>query len=349
MSKKITILVMCLIFITSVSCTRKSEEIGDSSKTSEGKSQNEKSAGEKQLTAVSDTVFFGMWKGKYVIIEEGYKFKQFEEEYNKDPDGMAYDRYGDKLTGLLKKYANYSEKKTEYYIGEFKPEFADYTNLRPGTKMYISSRNRVYETAISGYFINLDDLIGSGAVFYAAANLPHDADFSENEIVVCSYNSNMSQVNSIPITDQAAFDKFTAYLMPKFQNLKIRTYDETTQKEVDKKFEKFTNEDIKIFKGNFTKKGTEEYLVGATVQNDFTNFTSLIYIMDENGKVINEVSPYKENDFIYSKPFAIVDFNGDGLWEIITDDGYYEGSGYNLMKFDGKVFKMLTSGFTFGV
>jgi hypothetical protein len=219
----------------------------------------------------------------------------------------------------------------------------------PGTRIYVSTKNGVYPVTINGYYINLDDLVGAGTVFYAAADMPHEASMDEREIVVCSFNPNTTTVSGNPVTDQAIIDKFTAYVKPKLKNVKIKEYDETKQKEVERKFDKLSAEDIKIFKGSFSQKGANEYLVGVTLRNDFTNFTSFIYIMDESGKIIKEVEPMKENDFVYSKPYSVIDFNGDGVWEIITDDGYYEGNGYNFRKYDGRDFKAIANGFVFGV
>ena len=71
--------------------------------------------------------------------------------------------------------------------------------------------------------------------------------------------------------------------------------------------------------------------------------------MNSDGKALAELSPLAVNNFTFSQPEMTVDFNGDGVLEIITNDGYYEGGGYNLHKFENGKFKTLTTGFMFGV
>ena len=71
--------------------------------------------------------------------------------------------------------------------------------------------------------------------------------------------------------------------------------------------------------------------------------------MDGSGKILAELSPLAKNNFTFSKADGIIDMNGDGIWEVITEDGYYEGGGYNFHKFKNGTFETLTTGFVFGV
>ena len=55
----------------------------------------------------------------------------------------TYEKYGDSLKSLLRKYSDYNDQKAGYYISEFHPEFAAYTDLRPGDKLYLSTTGDV--------------------------------------------------------------------------------------------------------------------------------------------------------------------------------------------------------------
>lgn len=340
MAKYIIIYGLAVCVTISVSCTKKSDETGkiDSVKTTTGEKTT---AGDKHQTAVSDTAFFWQWNGKKLILEDFYKYSENEK--------TDYFEYGDKMKQLVKKYDKYSEQKPDYYFAEFKEDFAPYTSLKPGRKIYISTAGGVFPVEVNGYYINLDDMIGGGAIFYAAADVPSGASFSEYEAGIGTYNTNMTKSDTNIVKDQGVLDKYKSVLMPMLKGVTLSEYDEKTNKEVKKKLENLKNEDIKIFKGSFTAAGKDEYLVSVKFYNDPTNFTNGVWIMDESGKILNEVSPLVKNNFTYSEPYRTVDFNGDGILEIITNDGYYEGGGYNLLKLKGGKFEIITTGFLFGV
>jgi hypothetical protein len=287
--------------------------------------------------------YFAMWNTKKIIVED---YQKVNENLNSADSNysLAYEKYGESLKELLKKYAGYSEGQVEYYIESFKPEFAVYTDLRPGDKLFISTTIDLLEGEIDGYYINLDDQIGGGAVFYATLKVQKKNLLEDYEILLCSSSPGMTKLNRTGITNKDMKKDFKSYIMPLLKGLKTIGDDGT---EIPLK--NIKDEDIRIFKGNFTGKNDDEYLVGLTVRNDFTNYSSLIYVMDEDGKVINEFAPLVKNNFYFSDIYAIVDTNGDGIYELITNDGYYEGGGYNLQGFDGQKLVVKTSGFMFGV
>ncbi len=346
--KYLTVCILCFAIVTSVSCTKRSEDIKIDKKSS-GDSVNKEdktTAGDNKTRAVSDTVFMARWDGKRVIIEDYYKYAENEKTLMSDTGG--YDKYSTKLIDLVKKYSKYSEQTPEYLFSEFKPEFSSFTNLKVGDKLYLSTLGGAYPIEVTGYIINMDDMIGSGTIFYATANLPAGAKPDEYEVMVSSFNNNMTPTNKTGITDQKILDKYKSFLMPWLKKVKITEYDEKGKESITTVRE-IKNEELKLFKGNFTGSGYVEYLAGVTLRNDPTNFTSLIYILDDNGKVLKELSPLSANNFTFSSVEMICDFNGDGIWEIITSDGYYEGGGYNFHKFMYGEFKTLANGFMFGV
>ncbi|MBE2217734.1 MAG: hypothetical protein IAE90_06000 [Ignavibacteria bacterium] len=348
---KITIYLLVSLFcINAFSCSKISGQkesgdrtITDSSSKKQGEQPSKSGGFDRQ---VSDTVFFGRWDGKRLILEDYYKYEENEKKMEQNPE--SYDLYGDKLKELVKKYSSYDEKNPEYSFKEFKPEFAAYTTLKIGDKVYVSCKSGVYAAEVSGYYLNFDDLIGAGSVFYAELRLPQEAQLEQDEIVVCSFNNNMKAVTAGGVTSQDVLDKFKSYLLPKLKGVKVSTYDDKGNESI-KPLSKLANEEIKVFKGNFTASGSDQYLVSILLRNDFTNFTSAVFVMNEEGKILAELSPLTANNFTFSQPEMTVDFNGDGILEIITNDGYYEGGGYNFHKFENRKFKTLTTGFLFGV
>jgi hypothetical protein len=290
--------------------------------------------------------YFARWNKSRIIVEDYQKINENLNTGDSIPENyMAnYEKYGESLKELLKKHADYSEQKTEYYIEGFQPEFAVYTDLRPGDKLYLSTRDDLLEGKIDGYYIDLNDQIGGGAVFYATLKVQKQNMLEDYEILLCSSAPGMTKLNRRGITNKDMKNEFKNYILPQLIGLKTIGDDGT---EIPLK--KIKDEEIKVFQGNFTGKSDDEYLVGLTLRNDFTNFSSLIYVMDGDGNIIIEFAPLVKNNFYYSEIYAIVDINGDGVYELITNDGYYEGGAYNLQKFNGSSLEVKTSGFMFGV
>lgn len=320
-----------------------------------GKKENTSGNGDTNSTfskvesvKTSDTVFFGEWNGKQIIIEDNYKFAENEKSASNDPKANSYDMYGEKLKDILKKLGLYDEDKYEYYVTEQHPEFSAYSNLKIGDKIFISSAVGVNPAEVNGYYINFDDMIGAGAIFYATADKPLDAKLDSKELVVVSFNNNMSKTNVLGVNEQPVIDKFKSFVLPLLKDVRVTEYNDAGD-EIDRKIDSLRNDEIKIFKGNYTGTGKNEYLTGVTIRDGATHFTSAIFIIDESGKIIKELSKLEVRGFTYSTPYMTVDMNGDGILEIITNDGYYEGGGYNFHRIKDGEFKQGTSGFMFGV
>lgn len=305
-----------------------------------------------RIKAESEKYYFALFNGKAVIAEDYEKFKGLETGFNTSPEdyGKGYDELGGDFTALVKKYSEYKEDVHEYYFNEYHDEFSRYSALTPGDILFVSSDKGVFAGEVSGYYINLDDMIGGGCVFYAVLEMKQNIEFKEYEIMLCSGENNISRLDRTGGTDEKLRDKFKDYLMPLLKNVMITDY--SSEKPDSVKLKTLKADELIVFKGNFTGTngaGSGEYLVNVLVRNDFTAFTSLLYVMDENGKVIKELSPLAINEFYFAALYAVVDLNGNGIQEIITNDGYYEGEAYNLFKFENGEFILITSGFLFGV
>lgn len=288
----------------------------------------------------------GTWELRRIIDENRNNLKTDQGTKDTIPEDNipSYENYVDSLKSLLKKYSDYSEQKAGYYISEYHPEFAKYTYLRPGDKLYLSTTRGVLEGTIDGYYINLDDFIGGGTVFYATLKVPGKSLFEDYEVLLCSSRMGASKLNRRGITNKDMKEEFKKYIMPRLGG--IKTVDDEGNETILKKIK---DTDIKIFRGSFTRKGKDEFLAGVTIRNDFYKYTNLIYVMDSEGNIINEFEPLMKEDYYFSTIDAVVDIDNDGVYELITNDGYYEGGSYNLQKFDGQKLVVKTSGFMFGV
>jgi hypothetical protein len=70
--------------------------------------------------------------------------------------------------------------------------------------------------------------------------------------------------------------------------------------------------------------------------------------MNEDGKIKLKVSDLTKG-FTYTKSIGIVDTDGDGMYEIIIESGYYEGAGFELLKYSNGEFIPIANGFNWGV
>lgn len=280
-----------------------------------------------------------------IIFEDHVAFEKGQFNWNKDTT-RTYDIYSAYIEGTLKKLGLYKENKIEYFIPEYKPEFEKLTNIKVGEKFNISSDKEVVPSEVIGYYVSLDDMIGAGAIFYVV--LKSDVkDTLREKFFVCTKNSFPSKVIQSGIADKEKIKKFKSYIWDKVK--KVRVIDDSSPQNKSYPIEGINDEDIKIYEGSFTEKGKTQYLVSYTKQLSFDSFASGVWIMDENGNVITAVSEMREKDFTYANIAAVVDGNGDGLYEIISEDGYYEGSCINMMKYGNGKFNTYATVLCFGV
>jgi len=101
--------------------------------------------------------------------------------------------------------------------------------------------------------------------------------------------------------------------------------------------------------GSYTSSGAKEYIAGYTKRQSFDNFAYYIIIVNDKGGLVKVFADIVKDSFTFETVIGVVDVNGDGIYEVLTEDGYYEGSGYNLHNLEGKEYKTIASGFFFGV
>jgi len=325
----------------------KEEQKSQTTTNESSKSQEQK---QQETSGMKDggKVFLGRYLNGKLIIEDNAAYIKNELTWAKDTF-ENYDRYCGYLKTYAKKYADYKEDKPEYVFDSFKEEFKKLTTIRIGDKFNVSSNGEVFQSAVTKYYMNFDDMVGSGVVFYSVAE-PVSQTLAEYDVVICSDNSKISKfitTKRLLNEDPGLFKSVTALMMQKAKDIKIK--DESSGKE---KFDPVTSIDTSeliILPGSFTSAGANEYIAGYTKRQSFDNFAYYIVIVNDKGEPVKVFAELIKDSFTFETVIGIVDVNGDGIYEVLTEDGYYEGNGYNLHKLEGKEYKTITGGFFFGV
>jgi len=331
MKKIISYLFLFSLFVCTLACTK----VNKKSQTS-------------GTPSTDDTVYIGMTRELGVYVEDHVTPKKFTDFFGWDTvSGTGYDKYIDYCREMVKKYDNTMKKTNEYTFDEYEEGFDKLTNLKIGDKLYVSLTNGVFPGDVDKYVFDFEDEIGAGNIFYPVLNLPTTQVIPSNEIVIVSGYTNMSEINKDGITERMTIDHFKEIIMPYLKNVVATDY--IDNKEIQKKIESIDDEEIKIFKGNFTGKSNNEYAVSYLKQLSFQTFATAIFIMNYEGEVLNKHFDLRESDFTYVRLDGIVDYNGDGVYELIIADGYYEGGGTGLYRLIGHNYKLVAYGFYFGV
>jgi hypothetical protein len=279
------------------------------------------------------------------IIEDHLSFRNNIDYWSKTEYGMDYDKYDLYINDILKKYASYNDTVKEYYIEGWHEEFSHFTDIKPGARFYISSNDNVWEGEVTGYYINLDDEIYGGVIFYPFIEYTSRVKLPDYELVICSQNKKISKIENKSTSNKEVRENIKRELLPHVKNLTYSDWE--GEKEVKNKIKSIANDEIMIFK--LSSKGQDqEYLVSYTKRLNFDNFASAVFIMDEEGEIKSKPSDLSTG-FTYTKSIGIVDTDGDGMYEIIIESGYYEGSGYELLKFTKDGYAPIANGFNWGL
>lgn len=229
----------------------------------------------------------------------------------------------------------------EVVIDEYQPEFSRLTDLKLDDKLYIATDNEVLEGYIARYYINTDDEIGSGNMFYSVANVPNALLLKSDMIVIASRDKIINPVNSGKVTDAGVISNAKKVIELKTKGLKMTDYEGNLEQEIDVTI---NNEDFTVI-----DLGNSEYAVGFNKRLSFDKFISCIFVMNENGEVVKWIDNFTEPKFDYTTLMGVIDLNGDGELEYLIETGYYEGTGYGLYKSNNGVLEAIATGFFFGV
>jgi hypothetical protein len=279
------------------------------------------------------------------IIEDHISSKNNIDFWGKPEYGMDYDKYTSYVRDIVKKYSSYNDSVREYYIEGWKDEFSHFTDIKPGARFYISSGDNVWEAEVNGYYINLDDEIYGGVMFYPIVDYKGRVKLPDYELVVCSHNKKISRIHNKGTADKNIGNTIKSKLLPLVKGLTYSDWE--GDKEKKHKVKSIADDEIKIFKLNSAGED-DEYLVSYTKRLNFDNYASAVFIMDEDGNITAKPSDLTSG-FTYTKSIGIVDTDGDGMYEIIIESGYYEGAGYELWKYIKDGFISIANGFNWGV
>jgi hypothetical protein len=332
----ILILSLFLLHLTGFTCTN--DKVRDESKSNANEQTNEQTKDEKPGISKTEGIYIGETDEKGVLIEDNRTWNK-DGEFKSD-DSEGYIKYIEYVRSTTRKYST-EENPIEVIIDGYKPEFDRITDLKEGDKVYIATKDNVLEGSIARYYINMDDEIGSGNMFYAIADIPNALLMQTGEPVVVSRMKMENPVNSKNVTDASVTAMAKKIIEPMVKDVKMN---EDYGNPEDRTPVKVEGEDLTIL-----DKGNGEYVVGFSKRLSFDSFTGTIFTMDKSGKMVNTVSRFTPGDFGYSKLLGIIDLNNDGGLEYLVESGYYEGAGYILYNSnDGKLTEV-ASGFFFGV
>lgn len=266
---------------------------------------------------------------KSIIIDENYTF--IDSNY-------IWDERVKSMESLVKEYIG-KNRDNDYYFTGYKKWQKDFTGINLGEEFYVSTSCEVYKGKITGYKLWNNEPMGYefSPVIGIKKSIEEDTINYDNNILICSKYKDISIINNKSIDDKEIFKKITAFL------------DEYTKKIViDPETGVDEPAEINVFEANFLNTDKKEYAVSYRKRIAFDKYASGIFIVNDIGKVAYTVVEFA-SEFNYYKLIGVVDYNGDGQYELLGESGYYEGLGYDLYQLKGDKYEVIASGFYWGV
>jgi hypothetical protein len=282
-----------------------------------------------------------------IILEDHVTYNRNINSFGESDLGVNFINYENHIRSILtNQFSVYSDTGI-YFSPDYSDAFEKNTDIKTGETFNISCVNGVYSSVTTGYVINLEDIIGGGVMFYVAVKMPENVSFEPDETVILSKNPKISQLTTAKMQDDFVVDKFKKAVWKYVKNIEAMDMNKPNGKW--SKIKSIDSSDISVFKGSFTGKGKDEYLVTFKKKVAFDAFASVTYIMNSEGKKVKTVFELMEKDFNYSEAVGVCDIDGDGRFEILAETGYYEGMSLSVWKLGIDGYKMIASGFFFGV
>lgn len=268
--------------------------------------------------------------GQNIIIDENCAFT--------DSSGANENKYNS-IESLVAKYIGEQKRGEPYFFKDYQKWMVDFTKMKMEEEYYVSTQKNVYKGKVSGYKLWNNDPAGYdfSPVLKLNTELAQDTTDDNKNIYVCSKYKNISKIITKEIKDKELIKKLTAFLDKYTSDLVVDT--ELTTDEPP---------EIKVIEANFLNSDKKEYVVSYCKRIAFDKYASGIFIVSEIGKVAYPVIEFS-TEFTYFKLLGVVDYDGDGQFEVLCESGYYEGIGYELYKKNGNKYDIITCGFYWGV
>jgi hypothetical protein len=275
-------------------------------------------------------VYFCKHDGKNIIIDENASFLDSNYDWNAREKSIE---------SLVKEYIG-KNRDNDYFFNEQKKWMKDFTGINFGEEFYVSTSFKVLKGKITGYKLWNNEPMGYdfNPVINLNTAISEDTINYYNNIFICSKYKDISIINNQSIEDKDVFKKVTAFLDEYEKELVI-----------DTNIGPIEPAEIKVFQANFLNTDRNEYAVSYRKRIAFDKYASGIFVVNDIGKVARTVVEFA-SEFNYYQLLGVVDYNGDGQYELLGESGYYEGIGYELYKInnDGK-YEIIASGFYWGV
>jgi hypothetical protein len=296
-----------------------------------------------------EKVYIGMTYSANKILLEDNSYLNNEYLWGKDEYGSTYDSYLEYINKFLEK--NISERDSNGFIlfSEYHSEFSKITDIRPGDKFYVSTKDGIFEATVSGYLINPEYSYFSSNIFYVLLDAENLHSFGEWTPVVISINPDMSIMRMNITSPAEVYNNGMEIIKKNTIGKKFTVHDYENDTEIQEEFSNFYEEDYRFFEGKFTQNFKYEYIANLSSRLSFMYYINAVFIINDKGYVIHKIAEPQEKDFSYFIVKGIIDIDNDGIDEILIDVGYYEGTGLYLYKYDGSEYNIIAEGFIAGV
>ncbi|MBN1632627.1 MAG: hypothetical protein JW917_00505 [Ignavibacteria bacterium] len=296
-----------------------------------------------------DRVYIGMTNSSNTVLLEDNNYSYNESLWEKNEFGSTYESYLEYINNFLESNIEVKDLNGNILFDKYHNEFSKLTDIRIGEKFFVSNEYGVFESKVQGYIFHPDDSYTSSNVFYVLLEVKNNNPFEEGFPVIISKNASMSVLKPEENSSSEMYETGMEIIKRNTLGKEFTSYNYEDDRETREKFKEFIADDYKLFKGKFTQNTADEYIINFSSRFSFMYYINATYIITEEGEIIAKITEPQEKDFSYYIVKYVADIDNDGIDEILTEIGYYEGTGLYIYKFDGKEHKKIAEGFIAGV
>ncbi|MCX7833171.1 MAG: hypothetical protein N2490_03060 [Ignavibacteria bacterium] len=297
----------------------------------------------------NNNVYIGISiEGKKILLQD-HIFANDESIWKENEYGSIYEDYMNYIEKFLSS-KGYSLQDTSYILfDKYYPEFKKLTNIKIGEEFYLSTSKGIYKAIVTGYCFVPNDTYINGNIFYVVLEYKDQPQLVLDEPVIISKFDKAKQLILSQEFDYNIYNILKNSLKSSILGEEVKIYDSEEEKDKYITIDTIYDESVKIFKGNFTDRNNEQFIINFSQRISFEFYINTSYITDNYGNIIYKMISLQDKDYGYFIVKGIADIDGDGFDEILADQGYYEGSGYYLYKYIEGEFIVIADGFIYGV